>query len=145
METSTDTSWRGNCYLNSIMFLYEYQKSRFDLKPLELEVVHGIVTGQGEHIKNKEIVHSWVEDSLYCYDHDARTNLVEQIPKLQYYVLGHIQVKNTRRYNPTQIMEMVAKYNHAGPFDEMLQNVAENEVGSIWVDPNKGKTCSKNL
>ncbi len=139
METSTDTSWRGQCYMNSIEFVYQYQKSRFDLKPLELVIVHGIVKGGGTHNKGMDMVHAWVEDSLYCYDHDVRTNLVERIPKIQYYMLGHIQVKNTRRYNPTQIMEMVAKHNHAGPFDEMLQDVAENEVGNVWVNPNKGK------
>ena len=137
METSTDTSWRGQCYMNSIMFVYKYKESRFDLKPLELEIVHGIVTGQGKENKGVSMVHSWVEDSYFCYDHDSRTNLVEQIPKLQYYTHGRIKVKNTRRYNAAQIMEMVAEHNHAGPFDEMLQDVAEHEVGSVWVNPNK--------
>ncbi len=134
-KKSDDTSWKGQCYMNAINFMMTADEKTFEysIDIDSLKVVHGIVTGGGEDNKGFRICHAWAEDDNFCYDHDAKTNMVIQIPKIQYYALGEIQTVNTKRYKPREIFKEVSKHNHAGPWDKKLLNHAINEEGSVYI------------
>ncbi len=124
-EPSTDTSWKGNCYMNAIELLLKNPHENF-------KVVHGIVTGQGLENSGFRICHAWVEDDEYVYDHNAATNNIEKLNKLAYYVLGDIKITDTRRYKGPEIYANVKEHGHAGPWDKKLEHHAIHEQGTIY-------------
>ena len=138
-KKSDDTSWRGNCYINAINFVVVNKNYCFDemVDEKSLKVVHGIVTGCGEENKGFRMCHAWVEDKNFCYDHDAETNLITQIPKFQYYTIGEVELTDLEQYGPKEILIEVSKHGHAGPWTEKLINHAVNEEGSVYIVPKK--------
>ena len=122
-EPSTDTSWQGSCYYNAIEFLVKYDG--------DYKVCHGIVRGQGA-ISGNYICHGWVEDDLYCYDHDGKTNNVTKIAKALYYAMGNIDESKVVRYSRQEVFEHVSMTDHAGPWKPELVYHAVNEQGSVY-------------
>ena len=129
---NTDTSWKGNCYRNAVDFIEGGYKKFPDINPDELRIVHGKVMGHGKENAGHIIVHAWVEDNNFCYDHNGRTNNVEQVAKIIYYTLGRIQIVETKRYTRQQMYEHLTEVEHCGPWDAGLLVHARNEHGSIY-------------
>lgn len=118
----------GECYGNALQLLIANSEK-------ELTVVHGIVVQA--NTDNNRIVHAWVEDDIYCYDLDGSDMKTKSCPKELYYRIGKIKISETRRYDKGKVVDNATLTGHAGPWDKMLFNHAENEVGSVYVHQEK--------
>lgn len=100
------TKAMGDCYeANGRYFLSEGQNAF---------LCHGTAVGQeGTPIAGRRFEHCWVERGDTVFDFSNNRRIV--LPRAVYYALG--QISNVRRYNYDEFLEMLARYEHWGPWE----------------------------
>jgi len=75
---------------------------------------HGTVEGTGGEVKGERYSHAWIEINGIVIDQSNKHNLVCR--KKEYYEVG--KVKDVKRYNREEVMEMTDKSENWGPWHE---------------------------
>lgn len=97
----------GNCFVVALNTFLE--------NPQKYTLVHGVVTGQGA-IEGIQYCHAWVENGNKVIDNTIPLIINKDI----YYRIGHIEI--TRKYNASETMKMLEKYETYGPWDKVFDN-----------------------
>lgn len=104
----------GDCYEAAGKFMISKSHEGGDN---EYILVHGEVLGRGP-LEGVTFGHAWVLDVGADMVIDNSNGGNRKIPKMVYYVLGHIEhIGNYHEYTAEQALEKMKKFKHYGPWD----------------------------
>ena len=123
LKTSARPEATGDCYESA----GRYMMDMGDVDaPGKYFLCHGVVTGQGPSVEGLRFGHAWCELVM-----DGGTLVIDNSngvgytgPKQEYYSVGHIKDSDVVRYDRTEMMKMLARNRHWGPWDPRFDKYA---------------------
>ena len=100
----------GDCYEAAGSYVSDMVLSD---KAEGLTLVHGVVSGQGP-LEGQRLDHAWIEVDEIVIDRAQGRNLI--LPRVLYYLLGRIDTTESQRYAPEEVMELIQRHEHWGPW-----------------------------
>ena len=129
-EEGGPTMKRGDCYESAGRVILDVFRT-FNEEGIEL--VHGIVTGQGEETAGIRFPHAWVERTVTVGKHRLvicldQTSDMKKIPRDYYYQVGEVVEDELVRYSVEEAAKLMVETQNFGPWDERFfeaQRIAE--------------------
>lgn len=102
----------GDCFVQAY-------NNFFDSRDNNVLLVHGVVTGRGK-IEGLKYLHAWIEIGDKVID-TTMSLFAKGFPKDGYYRLAQADEKEMFKYNKSEAIEKILKYETYGPWEIELE------------------------